>query len=159
MEFASWLMNQLTQRGWDQSELINRARMSGHRISHTQISRILNGDRKAGPDACIAIAHGLSLPREDVFLARGWLQKSSGAPYEAALAPAMAEVIREVKALPHDTQELIAYPLKAQLDTIVKALDRPAPPELLAELAKLKAEFKQSNPARYEQISSQFVVN
>lgn len=158
MKFASWLQSQLTQRGWDQSEIIKRAKMSGYPISHTQISRIVNGDRKAGPDACIAIAHGLGMSREDVFRARGWLTKPSDTLNQAVLAPSMAEVMRTLTGLPQDTQELVAYPLKAQLDTIIKALDRPAPPELTTELAELKAEFKRLLPDDYEKIKHRFQV-
>lgn len=126
MKFSSWLQTQLIKRGWDQSEVAKRAQMTGYYISKTQVSRIINGDRQAGPDACIAIAHALGLSREEVFKARGWLLTASEDPVQPNMTPQVAEVIRQLLRLPQDTQELVVYPLKAQLDTIIKALERPA---------------------------------
>lgn len=156
MVFGSWLQNQITERNWDQSELARRATMAGYRISSTQISRIVSGDRKAGPDACISIAHALGIPREEVFRARGWLIKPSNIPQEPILAPAMAEVVREIKSLPQRAQELAAYPLKAQLDTLIEALNDSSlreltefiSPEEIEELTKLRTE----NPNDYYQL-------
>ncbi len=47
------------------------SRLSG--ISPAQISRLLNGLSKPGPDACLALAHALHLSPETVFRAAGIL--------------------------------------------------------------------------------------
>lgn len=156
MDFASWLQNELTKREWDQYEILRRAKMSGYRISHAQVSRIINGTRQAGPDACIAISHALGMPREDVFRARGWLQKPSDSPQSPVLAPPMVEVINILKDLPQGTQELVAPSLKAHLDTVVTALEWPELPEIKQQLAVLEEEFKILHPDRYAKLEPQF---
>mgnify|MGYP000704688879 CR=1 FL=1 len=155
MDFASWLQNELTKREWDQYEILRRAKMSGYRISHAQVSRIINGTRKAGPDACIVIAHALGVPREDVFRARGWLQEPSDPQQSTVLSPPIVEVINLLKGLPQGTQELVAPSLKAHLDTVITALDRPVPLEIKQRLAVLEEEFKALHPERYAWIEQQ----
>lgn len=68
IDFPDWLNEQMKQRNLSQSEL---ARMS--KISQSQISLVLNRDRKPGSDFCASIAHALRLPTEDVFRAAGIL--------------------------------------------------------------------------------------
>ncbi|HEX2951375.1 MAG TPA: helix-turn-helix transcriptional regulator [Armatimonadota bacterium] len=74
-EFANWLQDQLTQRGWDQAELARRGN-----ISPAQVTRIMSGERRAGPDACRAIARALQLPPEEVFRQAGLLPKTRKVP-------------------------------------------------------------------------------
>ena len=72
-DFAGWLESELKKRGWNQSDLANASRQRGYVVVAPQISRILSREQQAGIDSVIAIAHGLGLPREIVFRARGWL--------------------------------------------------------------------------------------
>lgn len=68
MEFSNWLQDELNKRGWDHAELVRRTGLSSGGVSH-----VMNGDRKAGPDFCIAVARAFGISREEVFRARGWL--------------------------------------------------------------------------------------
>ena len=67
-DFASWLEKELENRDWKPADL---SRRSG--IGSGLISRILNRERRAGPDSCVAIARALQLPPETVFRAAGLL--------------------------------------------------------------------------------------
>ncbi|MHB9130377.1 MAG: helix-turn-helix domain-containing protein [Armatimonadota bacterium] len=69
--FATWLQEQLTQRGWDQAEL---ARRSGVTTAH--ISNIMAGERNVGAQVSRKIARALHLPPEQVFRQAGLLPKA-----------------------------------------------------------------------------------
>jgi transcriptional regulator with XRE-family HTH domain len=71
VEFTDWLRAELEKRAWDQSELARR--MQSHPGT---VGNVLNGNRQAGPDFCIAVARALGMPREEVFRARGWLLRN-----------------------------------------------------------------------------------
>jgi transcriptional regulator with XRE-family HTH domain len=62
VEFSSWLLAQLEARGWTQSELARRSR-----ISQPTLSRISTGTRQVGPDAALAIARALGESPVKVF--------------------------------------------------------------------------------------------
>lgn len=67
-EFTEWLENEIEARGWNRNELSRR--------SHTDsglISRILNEERKPGPDTLTAIAQALKIPPVNVFRIAGLL--------------------------------------------------------------------------------------
>jgi transcriptional regulator with XRE-family HTH domain len=66
--FASWLQEELRQRGWNQAEL---ARRSG--ITTAQVSRLLTGEQHPGPTACRKIARALHIPAEEIFRKAGLL--------------------------------------------------------------------------------------
>jgi transcriptional regulator with XRE-family HTH domain len=67
-DFPTWLQNEMTKRGWNQSDL---ARHSG--ITTGQISRILSGTRNPVPETLTAIARALRMPPVSVFRAAGLL--------------------------------------------------------------------------------------
>ena len=115
MDFAQWLERKLNKRGWGASDLAKASRNAGYKISRGQFSHIINGTRYAGPEACIAIAHALELPREEVFRARGWLLPNS---QDHRLDPRAEELARKVSALPHRSRELAFDAIEPVLDSI-----------------------------------------
>ena len=117
MEFASWLENQLNKRLWSQRELVRRSKMSGYKISQGQLSHILNGTREAGPEACIAIAYALGLPREEVFQARGWLLSKPEEAFEPEIDPRAKQLAKAVTALPFGSREITLDAMEAVLQT------------------------------------------
>lgn len=67
-EFAKWLEDELKSRRWTRADL---SRATG--LSQTAFSQIFKGQRKPGPDLCIAVARALEVPEEDVFRKAGLL--------------------------------------------------------------------------------------
>ena len=63
-----WIEEELQKRGWRQADL---AHQSG--LAEATLSRILSGDRTAGPDACVALARAVDVPPERVFRLAGLL--------------------------------------------------------------------------------------
>lgn len=120
MEFPSWLQHELAKREMDQSELARRAKQAGYPIARNTISRIISGDRDAGPDACIAIAYGLGLPREEVFRARGWLLREPEQIVPPGAAPEVVSLINRLLSLPDGVQQTAVAALTTQLETIFK---------------------------------------
>lgn len=57
-----WLINELETRGWSHRELSRRSR-----ISHTQISGFLSGERGIGLDSINAISRVLQIPPEKLL--------------------------------------------------------------------------------------------
>ena len=117
MEFASWLENQLNKRSWSQRELVRRSKMSGHKISQGQLSHIINGTREAGPEACIAIAYALGVPREEVFQARGWLLSKPEESFEPDIDPRSKQLAKGVSALPFGSREVTLDAMEAMLQS------------------------------------------
>lgn len=68
LDFSSWLESELAARSWSQADLARRSK-----ITTASISRIMTGDRKPGPDVCLAIAEAFKIPPESVFRAAGLL--------------------------------------------------------------------------------------
>jgi transcriptional regulator with XRE-family HTH domain len=102
MEFSEWLWQQLYARGWGQQDLVRRTG-----ISSAQVSNVLNGMRRAGPNFCIAVARAFGIPREVVFQARGWLL-SLPTPMSAPDAPIrLVELVNTVSRLPPATQAMV----------------------------------------------------
>ena len=99
MEFSDWLRHELKQRDMDQTELSRRAEMMGYPIARNSVSRILSGERDAGPDACIAIAYGLGVSREEVFRARGWLLKEPEVLIQPDADPRLVKIVRGLTSL------------------------------------------------------------
>lgn len=125
MDFSQWLNNELEKRGMTKTELARRSRKSGHQISRTQITFILNGSRQAGPDACIAIAHALELPREEVFRARGWLLREPAEVVPPNATPSAAKLIRTLTNLDNQSQTKIAEVLQNQVEAILSLSQLP----------------------------------
>jgi transcriptional regulator with XRE-family HTH domain len=63
--FVEWLLGEIDNRGWNQSEL---ARRSG--ISHGRISQVISGE-KPGSDFCIAVARAFNISIEEVLSRAG----------------------------------------------------------------------------------------
>ena len=67
-EFVTWLVHELNEKGWNNSELARRAG-----IVPSTVSMILSQQKKPGPSFCTGIAHALSVPPERVFRKAGLL--------------------------------------------------------------------------------------
>ncbi|MBN1658283.1 MAG: helix-turn-helix transcriptional regulator [Anaerolineae bacterium] len=67
-DFVTWLIEELEQRGWTNSELARRAG-----VSPSTVSVILSRQKNPGPDFCLAIAGALRQPPEQVFRLAGIL--------------------------------------------------------------------------------------
>lgn len=109
--FADWLQEKLNQRGWSQGDLWRQSKAYGREVSRAQISHILNETRGAGPDTCINIAYALSISREEVFKARGWLLVTREEIIPPDTPPATAELIRELTALDSEAQKTVSEAL------------------------------------------------
>ncbi len=66
--FSDWLEEEIKKRTWRPTDLASKAR-----LKTGTITRILNGTRNAGPDACSAIARALNYSPEVVFRQAGLL--------------------------------------------------------------------------------------
>lgn len=99
--FGDWLQGELSNRGWDQAELVRR---SG--ISSAQISRLVTGGREPGKDAIAGIARAFRLPPEDVLRHAGILP-----PKNANLTPgdrrALIELLDTISGLSLSNQRLV----------------------------------------------------
>lgn len=61
-----WLLKELRQRGWSQSELARRAE-----VSTAQVSRVLSGTSDPGYRFCYRVAHALGVPEEQLLRMAG----------------------------------------------------------------------------------------
>lgn len=77
MSFADWLTDQLTVRGWNNSELARRAG-----VVPSTISMAISGQTKPGLDLCLGIGRAFGLPPETILRHAGLLP---------ALPPEIAE--------------------------------------------------------------------
>lgn len=83
-DFSTWLVQQLQERNWVQSEL---ARRSG--VSRQAISDYVNNKRPyPDKDALVAIARAFDLPPEEIFVAVGSFEQSP------ADDPTMKRIVR-----------------------------------------------------------------
>lgn len=73
IDFANWLRAEIRQRGLTNREL---ARQMG--VDPGTVSRVLNGERQAGPDFCTALAEALGLDPAHVFRLAGLLPPLAG---------------------------------------------------------------------------------
>lgn len=94
--FSKWILDELNRRGWPPAELARKAR-----IDTGNLSRILSGTRKVGPDVCNSIAEALGLPPELVFRKAGLLPEF---PNERRDTGLMLEMFNR---LPDDEKSLI----------------------------------------------------
>jgi hypothetical protein len=116
--FASWLQEQLDSRGWNQTDLVNSARIQGYKLTSSQISRILSGAQDGGITAVIAIAAGLGFSREIVFRARGWLLSEPKNTFEPSIDARVEQLAREVDALPFQSREMALDTMESVLLTV-----------------------------------------
>lgn len=125
MAFNEWLQQELNRRGMTLADLAKRAEMYGYRISQPQLSRILNGDREAGPDACIAIAYGLGLSREEVFRARGWLLREPEQIITTDDDPRLVRVVNRLRAMPPSVFDYAITGVTAIINTFIETMAAP----------------------------------
>lgn len=118
MDFSQWLHNQLEKRKWTPSELVASANARGYALDTAIISRILNRETQGGINTVIAIAHGLHLSRQVVFVARGWLQPDPNLEELAVSDPDLLIFIQAVSNLPAH----IRHPLLSGVNTMVQAV-------------------------------------
>src|SRR5688500_4002745 len=98
--FTPWLLKELENRSWRPVDLARRAG-----LSIGSLSNILNGNRRAGPDMCKAIAQALGTPPEKLFRLAGLLP-----PLPAAEDELLYEMIETFKCLtPEKRQEVSDY--------------------------------------------------
>ncbi len=69
-DFAQWLLDQISSRGWSQADLSRSAN-----LTTAAVSRILTGTRGPGPETCVGIAKALNLPVSYVFQQAGLLPR------------------------------------------------------------------------------------
>jgi len=68
--FSEWLNNQLSDRGWSQSEAARRSGMSA-----SAIQQVANGITKPGPRLCSGLARAFGLSTEEVYRLAGLLPR------------------------------------------------------------------------------------
>lgn len=78
--FQEWLEEKLREMGWKPADLARAAN-----IRYATLSRILNGQRNAGPDVCLAVARALKVPPEKVFRRAGLLPPLPASEDDATL--------------------------------------------------------------------------
>lgn len=71
-DLARWLQEQLNLRGWTTADLVKRTG-----LYHSTISRILKGEREAGPDTCLALAKALDEQPDKIFRLAGLLPEEN----------------------------------------------------------------------------------
>ena len=98
--FIRWLLTELDKKGWQPSDLAKQAK-----VSKGSVSNVLNGNRKPGPDLCLAIAKALNEPPEKVFRLAGLLPAlptSDGTTIQEAI-----ELLKNLP--PEQQQEALSY--------------------------------------------------
>ena len=90
MLFGEWLSHQIYMRQWDQKML---AHMSG--VTAAQISRIISGTRRPGPESLTGIAAALKVPPEDLFRRAGLLPMPASATTDDRRL--MQDLIRKIE--------------------------------------------------------------
>jgi len=66
--FGTWLIAQMDDRGWNNSDLARRAG-----LAPSTISTVVNGQKRPGPEFCTGVAVALDLPPVIVFRKAGLL--------------------------------------------------------------------------------------
>lgn len=120
MDFSAWLQEKMDEKQLSQSDLARSAGKAGFSISQNQLSRILSRRQQAGVEASIAIAHGLGLPREEIFRARGWLL-SEPRIVTKVMPPKLAEVFQLVQGLAPAMQADLGHVFREMLLGMMRA--------------------------------------
>ena len=68
--FSNWILSQLDEKGWSQSEL---ARRSG--LTRTTISKIINEQSSIGTESLIGLSKAFRVPVTEVLQQAGFLPK------------------------------------------------------------------------------------
>lgn len=105
--FNDWLLTELDDRGWNQSDLARKSGMSPGHISH-----ILAGTRKAGLDFYQGVGRALRVPLDEVLRQAGLI-----AP-PAADDPLIETVLRRMYAIPPSQRQPLIDLLHSLLDII-----------------------------------------
>lgn len=92
-KFLKWLEAELQNRDWSPADLARRAS-----LGQATIHKILNGDRKAGPDVSLAIARAMGEDPVRVFRLAGLL------PPQPDPAPGETELLHTFRDLPVSQQ-------------------------------------------------------
>jgi|APIni6443716594_1056825.scaffolds.fasta_scaffold1714240_2 transcriptional regulator with XRE-family HTH domain len=87
-KFGSWLLKELTQRDMSQVDLARACK-----ITTSQISQIISGERNAGIKSLINISQALKLPVDFV------IEKAGLLPPNSELSPIQRKIIYLVKQL------------------------------------------------------------
>lgn len=111
MEFTEWMRAEMEKRGWSQSELARRMQSDPGTVGN-----VVNGNRQAGPDFCIALAQVLRMSREEVFRARGWLVRDPQAVVTPEVDPRLIQMTATLQELPCDVREKVLKVWEAALD-------------------------------------------
>lgn len=99
-DIKTWLAETLKLRGWSQSELARRAS-----VSQFAVSSVISGDRNAGADFCVKIAHALNESPEKVLRLAGILPTSPASEDDT-----LQELIELARSLPpEDQKEVLEY--------------------------------------------------
>ena len=99
-KFKPWLLQELKNRSWRRVDFARRAG-----LSMASLSDVLNGNYRAGPDMCKAIAQALGEPPEKVFRLAGLLPSLPAAEDEQ-----LYELIETFKRLtPEKRREVLDY--------------------------------------------------
>ena len=113
IDFVSWLQRELDKRNWSQSELVRQARAKGHKLTTSQVSRVMTREQVGTVEVIMAIASALDLPSEDVFRVRGWLSDSV-----TNVDPRAQLLAKEVSALPSASRNAALNAMESMLDSI-----------------------------------------
>ena len=113
VDFVDWLQKELDKRNWNRSELVRQARASGHKLTTSQVSRVMTREQVGTVEVIMAIASALDLPSEDVFRVRGWLSDSA-----IKVDPRAQLLAKEVSALPSASRNAALNAMESMLDSI-----------------------------------------
>lgn len=124
VDFVDWLQAELEIRGWSRSELIRRGRANGHKLTTSQLSRLMSREQEGTVAVIVAIASGLSLSREEVFRARGWLPSQTEKESELKLSPEVAEVAAEIEQLPLESRRIVLHVARSTAEVLREEVGR-----------------------------------
>ena len=113
VDFVDWLQKELDKRNWNRSELVRQARAKGHKLTTSQVSRVMTREQIGTVEVIMAIASALDLPSEDVFRVRGWLSDSA-----IKVDPRAQLLAKEVSALPSVSRNAALNAMESMLDSI-----------------------------------------
>jgi transcriptional regulator with XRE-family HTH domain len=109
-QLTMWILDELNKRDWTPADLAKRAK-----IHQATLSNILNGNRKAGPEICLAVADALGERPERIFRLAGLLPPSAGEMSD--LSEDEAELVRLYRQLsPGDDRNYALHFLRGYVD-------------------------------------------
>ncbi len=99
ISFSQWLLLELENREWSQSDLARRAG-----VSKAAISDVLSGRRNVGHDLATSIAKGLNIKPDIVFRAAGLL------PPTKKVSEEIEQIVHELEGMSREEQqEFLSY--------------------------------------------------